>query len=753
MARRARRPSPSCSHPARRALPNLEQLECRDLLDAAFANVGQQLLAQYHEADQVVHIEAVVDDPSFPSQWALNNTGQSGGTVDADIDAPEAWDITRGSSRTVVGIIDTGIDYRHRDLYRNIWINQGEIPADIRARLLDLDSDGRITFWDLNDARNQGSGKIIDLNNNARIDGGDLLFSVAQGGWANGASDDGDLFVDDLIGWDFVNNDNNPLDDNDHGTHIAGVIGATSNDAIGIAGINQRVGLMAVKAIAANGIGSSSLVLSAFDYAVQHGAQISNHSYAGSDYSQAMASSLDAARAKGHIAVVAAGNGDSDFIGDNIDTAPSYPASYNLANVVTVAATTRTDSLAVFSNFGKTTVDLGAPGREILSTTRNDGYKTFSGTSMATPHAVGVLALVYSQHPTWKYYQVIDQVLATTDPINALKDKTVTGGRLNAFRAVSEVRSDRQGAYVVSAVANGSGAQSISRLRVTFSEGMRTANFTASDVVYFAGPQGSIAVSSVQPVANSDDRSFDILFAPQTTPGTYKLQLGVVIPDLAGNNLDQDRDGINGESTQDRFTTTFTIQPTFAFTNNSQMSIRDLTTNISSLTIDRDVTIGDLNLQLNLKHTFDNDLYIHLRGPDGTDVILSNRRGGSGDNYTNTALDDETTKLISTGAAPFTGVFRPESALSAFDGKNARGTWQLWIEDRQRGDSGTLLSWSLIIEQAPSTTVATTSVKATSVPDAQLIKVLKDADSAATSHVVDQVFIQRGRNFNSRWSR
>src|SRR5439155_10919346 len=179
--------------------------------------------------------------------------------------------------------------------------------------------------------------------------------------------------------------------------------------------------------------------------------------------------------------------------------------------------------------------------------------------------------------------------------------------------------------------------------------------------------------------------------------------------DWAGNPMDQNGNGTAGEVPQDRFTAKFVIQTTYTFTNSTAVTIRDLSKAVSSITVNQDITIGAVRVLLNISHTFDNDLYIHLTGPDGTDVMLVYRRGLSGDNFTKTILDDTATKFIGDGSAPFTGSFRPEEPLSAFAGKNARGTWQLWVEDQQKGDSGKINSWSLILDAGASVTAAALS--------------------------------------------
>src|SRR4029453_265717 len=184
---------------------------------ATFRNDPNVLFAEPHYR---VSLQLLPNDPDFSRLWGLDNTGQVGGTEDADIDAPEAWDVTTGRQSTVVAVIDTGVDYNHPDLYQNIWINQGEIPASRKENLVDTDGDGLITFVDLNDPQNQGPFKITDVNGDGRIDGADLPPPLQKsggadaggGGWKDGIDGDQDKFVDDFVGYDFVNGDNDPMD-------------------------------------------------------------------------------------------------------------------------------------------------------------------------------------------------------------------------------------------------------------------------------------------------------------------------------------------------------------------------------------------------------------------------------------------------------------------------------------------------------------------------------------------------------------
>jgi subtilisin family serine protease/subtilisin-like proprotein convertase family protein len=645
----------------------------------------------FAEPDYTVSISVIPNDASFGSLWGLHNTGQSGGTVDADIDAPEAWDLRIGNLQTVVGVVDTGIDYRHRDLYRNIWINQQEIPSYVSNNLTDADGDGLFTFWDLNDAAN--AGKVRDWNGNGYIDAGDILDN--RSGWEDGSDNDGNGYVDDLIGWDWVNNDNDPLDDHNHGTHVAGTIGATGNDGVGVVGVNWRVQMVPLKFLSASGSGATSDAVNAVNYMIGKNIKISNNSWGGGGYSSALYNAIRSAQDINHVFVAAAGNSSA-----NNDSMGFYPANYNLDNIISVAATTRNDTLASFSNYGATTVDLGAPGASIYSTIRNGGYGTYSGTSMAAPHVTGVVALVRSGNPDLSYNDTIQRILQSVDPLPTLSGITVTGGRLNAFNAIYEPPppSDLDGPRITAADPNASGKNPVSAVRVTFNESILVTSFDASDVVLTDPNGATIAITGVVEVSGSNGTQFDVQFDAQSVPGTYTMTIGPTVTDLAGNPMDQDQDKVLGEPGDDEYTATFTITSIVTYTQNTPLSIPDRSTVESKLVIGDDFKIGDLNVQINISHTYDSDLIVWLIGPDGTVATLVNRRGGSGDNFDGTVFDDEATVPIRNGKAPFAGTYKPETALSVFDGKSTKGTWKLRVRDAARYDVGTLNSWSITVD-------------------------------------------------------
>lgn len=348
---------------------------------------------EHLEDDYIVFIDSTYpDDPSFPSLWGLHNTGQTGGTVDADIDAPEAWDLTTGRSSVTVGVIDTGVDYNHPDLQANMYTNSGEIGFDQNG---------------------------LDKRSNS-ID------------------DDNNGYVDDWRGWDFANNDNDPMDDHYHGTHVAGTIGAVGNDNNGISGTAWSLQLVALKFLRANGSGSTADAVEAVNYAANMGLDMTNNSWGGGGYSQALSNAINANLMKDALFLAAAGNRGIDN-----DTTPHYPSSYDLDNVISVAASDHNDQLANFSNYGKNSVDLAAPGVSIYSTRPGTPqYTNLNGTSMATPHVSGVAALIKSEHPSMSFLQVKSRIFRGGEQKSSLVGKTTTETRLNAYQSLLPLTSN-----------------------------------------------------------------------------------------------------------------------------------------------------------------------------------------------------------------------------------------------------------------------------------------------------------------------
>lgn len=330
-------------------------------------------LAAYNDCPQVLYAEPnyrwsiaeLPDDPRFPEQWALCNTGQTGGTAGADIGALAAWEIATGSPEVIVAVIDSGIDYTHPDLAPNIWVN----PAP--------------TFDDLHGARwTSGNGTVTS----------------------------GD-----------------PIDDHSHGSHCSGVIGAVGNNGLGVSGINWQVRLMALKFLSSAGSGYTADALSALEYAIDHGANLTSNSWGGGEYSWALEEMIASAGEAGQLFVASAGNSGTDN-----DYDPTYPASYGLDNIISVANSNHQDHPGRVTCYGKTSVDLAAPGESILSTVRDGGYALKSGTSMAGPQVAGTAALILSLDPGAGPELVKGWILAGTDPLPVWEDLTVTGGRLNA---------------------------------------------------------------------------------------------------------------------------------------------------------------------------------------------------------------------------------------------------------------------------------------------------------------------------------
>jgi thermitase len=325
------------------------------------------------------------NDPQFADQWSLENTGQRGGKSKADISAVQAWKKTKGSDDVVVAVLDTGVDYTHPDLAGNIWTRPANVP-----KYMDDDL-----------------GELDDVHG----------YSAFQ--------DDGD-----------AEDKTDPMDDNGHGTHCAGIIGAEGDNNFGITGINWHVKIMPLKFMDANGSGSTKDAIEAINYVIdrkQHGVnvRIISASWGSTMKSRALEDVIKKAGEEGILFVAAAGNN-----GDDSDKRPHYPAGYKLPNVMPVAALDRNDQLASFSNYGAKSVFIAAPGKEILSTWLGGEFREASGTSMATPEVAGVAALVLSVNPKMSVKELYERLGNSVDKLDSLKGKVVTGGRINAAKAV-----------------------------------------------------------------------------------------------------------------------------------------------------------------------------------------------------------------------------------------------------------------------------------------------------------------------------
>jgi subtilisin family serine protease len=292
------------------------------------------------------------------------------------IQAPKAWLKTIGSDKIVIADIDTGIDYNHKDLINNIWRNPREVRND-------------------------------------------------------GQDNDGNGYTDDVVGWDFANNDPLPFDDNGHGSHTSGSIAATGGNGIGTSGVAQRAQIMGLKFLDADGSGTTENAIRAINYAVENGAVILSNSWGGDEYSKALEDAIAEAGIHNVLFVAAAGND-----GTNNDTQPMYPAAYNLPNVIAVAASDKDDLLTDYSNFGVNSVHIAAPGDAVWSTVPDNKYEVNSGTSMACPHVAGAAALLKSFRPQLSALQIKKILMDSVDKLPDYADKIASGGRLNVARAL-----------------------------------------------------------------------------------------------------------------------------------------------------------------------------------------------------------------------------------------------------------------------------------------------------------------------------
>lgn len=341
---------------------------------------------EYAEPNYIYRINRTPNDPMLGQLWGLINAGQKDssnkvGVAGVDVDVEKAWDLQTGSSSLLIAVIDTGVDYTHPDLQDNIWVNEAELNGQ------------------------------------------------------PGVDDDGNGYADDVYGMNFTNANSprpNGLDDHGHGTHCAGTIGARGDDGKGIVGVAWNVRILPVKFLGADGGGSLEGAIKAIDYATKMGAKIMNNSWGGGGFSQALLEAIQRSNQAGVLFVAAAGNESN-----NNDARPVYPATYDVPNILSVAAIDNRGAMASFSNYGKRTVHVAAPGVNVYSSVTKGRYDSWSGTSMAAPHVTGVAVLLASNEPQMTGLELKERILATVRPLSAARGKTSTGGLVSAYNALT----------------------------------------------------------------------------------------------------------------------------------------------------------------------------------------------------------------------------------------------------------------------------------------------------------------------------
>lgn len=569
----------------------------------AIARLKSHQAIEYVEPDYQVSIAGTPDDPRFDELWGLNNEGQTGGTADADIDAVEAWDISTGSRDVVVGVIDTGIDYSHSDLASNMWVNSSEIPGD-------------------------------------------------------GIDNDGNGFVDDVHGINAITNTGDPMDDEGHGTHVSGTIGASGNNATGVVGVNHEVSLVGCKFLDAAGNGSTSDAIKCIDYMVGLknagvNLRVLNNSWGGGGYSQALADAIASSEAADLLFVAAAGN---DTIDNDVN--PHYPSNYENASVLSVASTDQTDNISWFSHYGLTSVDMGAPGSAILSTTPGESYASYSGTSMATPHVAGAAALVLSINPELNTQELKELLMSSGDANAALQGVTVAGTRLNVNQAL--IDADPTPGFKISANPLTQQIVAGQATNYTFTIGS-IAEWDEEVTLELSSALGGayLSASTARP---GDDVMLNVETDTDTQWGEYELTVIATAGDI-----------VKEQSVK------LMVQPVglndFTYSSNASVDIPDNSPvgAVSVINVPDDLTVFGTTANVDITHTYSGDLVVKLVSAQGTQVTLQSNVGGSNDDIVRS--------------------FTSES----FNGEVATGDWTLHVEDTAAADTGTINTWSLTL--------------------------------------------------------
>ncbi len=518
-----------------------------------------------------------------------------------------------------------------------------------------------------------------------------------------------------VAGYDFVNNDNDPQDDNGHGTHVAGTIGAATNNGTGVAGICWQCKIMPLKGLDAQGSGYDSDLADAVRYAADHGARVLNASWGGSGYSQTLDQAFTYAHGKGVVLAVAAGNDGTTDVGS--------PASFPVS--IAVSATDHNDQIASFSNYGSA-IAVAAPGVDILSLRATgtdmygDGwhivgnqYYRSNGTSMAAPHVAGLAGLILSLHPDWTPDQVRSALTDSADDLgSAGRDDYYGYGRINAYRALQGAAPPPDTTPTVTPTVTPSSC-------LAESAHPYTNNFDHTWTL--TNPDAGAAGTRVQFSRLETEAGYDYVIlrdgsgvefqrfdgiAPNHTwsapiPGqVVKVEL---VSDYSLTNWGFCVEALLSSDTTPTPTptATATLVPgpachTYS-SSDTPLAIPDADWyGVSSdILVPDSFSVVDANLTLTVTHTWDEDLQAYLYSPRGTEVILFEGVGGQGDDFTHTTFDDEAAQAIASGAPPFTGSFRPASPLRAVDGEQAQGSWSLMLYDDTFLDTGTLQAWQL----------------------------------------------------------